>query len=225
MGAAALTHLDTCSGVGGFALAAGWAGYTTIGFCEIDPWCRRVLAKHWPGVPQHDDLKTLTADQVREWIDMGAPRKDYDGAVQAYEAGASIQDIADDHGITRQAMWKILKRRGVEMRDHLRYGEDNHFYRGGWTSDPAAEKIAQRLIARGGITPTPCEVCGDDPRGADGRRLVHAHHDDYNYPDRVRFLCQRCHHEWHKHNRAIERKEGCPKVLSGELDLITAGYP
>lgn len=61
-------HLDLCSGIGGFALASQWAGYTTIGFCEIDPWCRRVLAKNFPGVPQHDDLKTLTAGTVRGWI-------------------------------------------------------------------------------------------------------------------------------------------------------------
>jgi hypothetical protein len=32
------THLDLFSGIGGFALAANWAGYTTIGFCEIDDY-------------------------------------------------------------------------------------------------------------------------------------------------------------------------------------------
>lgn len=62
------THLDLCSGIGGFALAARWAGYETVGFCEIDPWCRSVLAKHWPGVPQHDDVTTLGADAVAGWL-------------------------------------------------------------------------------------------------------------------------------------------------------------
>jgi len=28
-------------------------------FCEIDPYCRAVLAKHWPDVPVHDDIRTL----------------------------------------------------------------------------------------------------------------------------------------------------------------------
>ena len=32
----------------------------TIGFCEIDPFCRRVLAKHWPHIPIWDDVRTLT---------------------------------------------------------------------------------------------------------------------------------------------------------------------
>ena len=64
------THLDICSGIGlgGFSLAAGWAGYTTVGFVEIDSFCRRVLAKNFPGVPMHDDLKTLEGHRVRQWI-------------------------------------------------------------------------------------------------------------------------------------------------------------
>ena len=54
-----MRHLDLFSGIGGFALAVRWLGHETVGFCEIDPWCRRVLDKHWPGVPKHDDIRTL----------------------------------------------------------------------------------------------------------------------------------------------------------------------
>lgn len=53
-------HLDLFSGIGGFALAAQMAGgIETAAFCEIDPWARRVLAKNFPCVPIHDDVKTL----------------------------------------------------------------------------------------------------------------------------------------------------------------------
>lgn len=62
-----MNHLDLCSGIGGFALAADWAGMTTIGFCEIDPFCQRVLRKHWPETPIHDDLRTLTGDIIDGW--------------------------------------------------------------------------------------------------------------------------------------------------------------
>jgi DNA (cytosine-5)-methyltransferase 1 len=41
------THLDLFSGIGGFALAAKWAGFRTIGFCEIDKYCQKVLAKNF----------------------------------------------------------------------------------------------------------------------------------------------------------------------------------
>jgi DNA (cytosine-5)-methyltransferase 1 len=37
---------------------------TTVAFCEVDPWCRRVLAKHWPDVPCHDDVRTLKGEDV-----------------------------------------------------------------------------------------------------------------------------------------------------------------
>jgi len=37
----------------------------TVAFCEIDPFCRRVLAKHWPAVPCYTDVRELTADRLR----------------------------------------------------------------------------------------------------------------------------------------------------------------
>jgi DNA (cytosine-5)-methyltransferase 1 len=30
----------------------------TVAFCEIDPFCRRVLAKHWPGVAILEDIRS-----------------------------------------------------------------------------------------------------------------------------------------------------------------------
>jgi DNA (cytosine-5)-methyltransferase 1 len=41
------THVDLFSGIGGFALAAKWAGFRTVAFCEIDKYCRKVLAKNF----------------------------------------------------------------------------------------------------------------------------------------------------------------------------------
>ena len=35
------------------------AGMTTVAFCEIDPFCRKILKKHWPDVPVFEDLKEL----------------------------------------------------------------------------------------------------------------------------------------------------------------------
>lgn len=55
-----MKHLDLFSGIGGFALAARWAGIETVAFCEIDKFCHKVLNKNFPGVPIHDDIKTLS---------------------------------------------------------------------------------------------------------------------------------------------------------------------
>lgn len=64
-----LKVLDLFSGIGGFSLGLErTGGFKTVAFCEIDPFCRKVLAKHWPGVPIYEDVRTinehLTADGV-----------------------------------------------------------------------------------------------------------------------------------------------------------------
>src|SRR5215831_16662165 len=64
------THLDLFSGIGGFALAASWAGYETVLFCEIDRFCQAVLRKNFPGVPIHDDVRTLAAEHVPGPVDL-----------------------------------------------------------------------------------------------------------------------------------------------------------
>jgi DNA (cytosine-5)-methyltransferase 1 len=57
--------LDLFSGIGGFSLGLErTGGFETVAFCEIDPFCRRVLAKHWPTVRQYEDVRTLTADTL-----------------------------------------------------------------------------------------------------------------------------------------------------------------
>src|SRR6185369_15732907 len=56
--------LDLFSGIGGFSLGLERAGMRTVAFCEIDPFCRAVLAKHWPGVPIHHDIRKLRATDV-----------------------------------------------------------------------------------------------------------------------------------------------------------------
>jgi DNA (cytosine-5)-methyltransferase 1 len=59
-----LKLLDTFSGIGGFSYAAEKlvCGFETTQFIEIDPYCQKVLNKHWPNVPIHDDIKTFTAE-------------------------------------------------------------------------------------------------------------------------------------------------------------------
>ena len=58
-----MAHVDLCSGIGGFALGFQWAGLSKpVMFCDIEPWSRKVLAKHWPDVPIAEDVKELAND-------------------------------------------------------------------------------------------------------------------------------------------------------------------
>lgn len=60
-----LRVLSLFAGIGGFDLGLErTGGFKTVAFCEIDPFCRRVLAMHWPEVPCYDDVRTLTAERL-----------------------------------------------------------------------------------------------------------------------------------------------------------------
>lgn len=47
------------SGIGGMDLGLERAGFEVRWQVEIDPFCRRVLAKHWPNVPRYTDIREI----------------------------------------------------------------------------------------------------------------------------------------------------------------------
>ncbi len=88
-----LKILDTFAGIGGFSYAAHElvGGFETTQFVEIDPFCQKVLKKHFPNVPCHDDIKTFTA---------------YPGQYDVITGGFPCQDISvagRREGITDQS--------------------------------------------------------------------------------------------------------------------------
>lgn len=103
--------LDLFSGIGGFSLGLERAGARTVAFCEIDPYCRAVLARHWPDVPCYDDIRTLSGDRLRA-----------DGiAIDAICGGFPCQDISNAgprRGIDglRSGLWREYARLIGELR-------------------------------------------------------------------------------------------------------------
>lgn len=74
-----LRVLDLFSGIGAYALGVERAGMKVVAFCEIDAFCRRTLAKHWPNVPIHDDIAT---------------REFHEGEADIITGGFPCQDIS-----------------------------------------------------------------------------------------------------------------------------------
>lgn len=52
------------SGIGGFDLGLERAGMTVKWQVEIDEFCNRVLAKHWPDVKRYRDIKTIGGEEL-----------------------------------------------------------------------------------------------------------------------------------------------------------------
>jgi len=154
-------------------------------------------------------LKKMKPEQVLE-------------AIAMYEAGLSLQDVGAYFSVTRQGMWDLLRRR-ITLRSQKRVGKDNHFHRGGKTMDKRAQHLVEKAVSKGVLhRPEACSECDGSQEYKDGRSSIQAHHDDYNKPLDVRWLCQKCHFAWHKLNKAVELKD------DGTLppaDLWAAGFP
>ena len=65
-----MEHASLFSGIGGFDLAAKWAGWNNVFNCEIDPFCRKVLQYHFPKAKQYEDIKTTNFEFYRGKIDI-----------------------------------------------------------------------------------------------------------------------------------------------------------
>jgi DNA (cytosine-5)-methyltransferase 1 len=89
------------SGIGGLDLGLERAGMTIRWQVEIDDFCGRVLAKHWPDVPRYGDIRDLRGDELE--------------AVDLVCGGFPCQDISNAGrraGITgtRSGLWREMVR-------------------------------------------------------------------------------------------------------------------
>jgi len=106
-----LRVLDLFSGIGGFSLGLEKSHFETVAFCEIDPYCRKVLAKHWPEIPIYEDVTKARFEEV--------------GPVDMVTAGFPCQDIslagqgAGLEGERSGLFWQILRTASVVGRPKL----------------------------------------------------------------------------------------------------------
>jgi len=95
------------SGIGGFEIAAEWAGWTNIVSCEINPFGRRVLEYYWPNAFHHNNVFTLT----KELIDAELTKR--------FGSEWNTDDIILSGGFPCQPYSAAGKRLGKEDERHL----------------------------------------------------------------------------------------------------------
>ena len=98
------THLDLFSGIGGFALAANWAGFTTVGFVEYEDFPKRLLSRRFPGIPIHSDIHDFDGTPFRgvDLITGGFP-------CQPFSAAGKQRGKEDDRWLWKEMLRVIVE--------------------------------------------------------------------------------------------------------------------
>ena len=102
------------SGIGGLDLGFHRAGFEVRWFCEADPFCRAVLAKHWPGVPCYEDVRTFHAPSRVDVLLGSCPCQPFSSASRGRKLGA-----ADDRWL-----WYAMRRVIAEARPRVVVSEN-----------------------------------------------------------------------------------------------------
>jgi DNA (cytosine-5)-methyltransferase 1 len=102
-----MLHISLFSGIGGFDLAAEWAGWTNIVSCEINPFGNKVLNHYWPEAYHHTDIHTLTIEKINEEL------------TKRHGANWRTNDIVLTGGFPCQPYSLAGKRLGKEDERHL----------------------------------------------------------------------------------------------------------
>lgn len=104
--------LDLFSCIGGHALGLHAAGFRTVQFVEIEQRRRTFLARRFPGVPVHDDVRTFTAAPGCARIVIGGPpcqRTSVAAAVHGGRTGETLWPEMLRIGLLVGAEWFVVE--------------------------------------------------------------------------------------------------------------------
>ncbi len=169
------------AGIGGFDLGLERAGMECVWQVEVEPWCQRVLAKHWPNVKRYGDIREIKDGEIE--------------AVDLICGGFPCQDISHSghmRGIsteTRSGLWfefarivRLLRPRYVLVENVAALldggicvvlgGLAEIGFDAEWECIPAAAVGAPHIRDRVWLLAYPRRQFGDANGGADRRPFV-----------------------------------------------------
>ena len=120
-------------------------------------------------------------------------------AWQSYDRNSKTPEYRARRRVYLRANRKSPQALARESRHSARYAER-------YPEKKLTARIVRNALERGEIIrPSTCPICGEAARlGRDGRSLIHAHHDNYNKPLGIRWMCVMCHSL--EHRRVLPEK-------------------
>jgi hypothetical protein len=213
-----LRELALFAGAGGGILGGKLLGWRTVCAVEWEPYPRAVLKARMldgilPFFPIFEDVRFICFDSIAKIM--------YD--TRYYEVRQTSEGLPESSGNVCGGTFnfrgcQILRKNppsDVGMDESQKYSDEAEHPSRKRKSLSSGRENLKRLRAESARNSDPkgiverktyCEQCGNRGRFKDGRNAIQAHHPDYNDPLRVMWLCQKCHHEWHKNFKAIERR-------------------
>ena len=79
---------------------------------------------------------------------------------------------------------------GIKAGNKAKYKWSERNAKKNWVSNVVNNAVRDGVLAK----PNSCSVCGKS------RCRIEGHHDDYDRPLSVTWLCSKCHRDWHKEN-------------------------
>ncbi|QDP62971.1 MAG: putative cytosine-specific methyltransferase [Prokaryotic dsDNA virus sp.] len=146
-----MTHGSLFSGIGGFDLAAEWAGWKNVFHCECEPFAQKVLKHHFPKSKLYNDIKTFDATDYFGRIDIitgGFP-------CQPFSTAGERKGTEDE-----RYLWKEMLRIIREVAPKYVVGEN---VRGllNWSGGMVFEQVCADLEAEGyEVAPYLLPACG-----------------------------------------------------------------
>lgn len=110
-----LRHLGLFEGIGGFSLAARWAGWETVAWCEWNEFGQKVLKYHFPETEGHGDITKTDFTKYEGTVDIitgGFPCQPYS------QAGKRLGTADDRH------LWPEMLRAIREVKPTWVVGEN-----------------------------------------------------------------------------------------------------
>lgn len=134
-----MTHASLFSGIGGFDLAAEWAGWTNLFNCEIDNFCQKILKYHFHDATQYKDIRTVDFSVWHGRVDVlsgGFP-------CQPFSLAGKRQGTADD-----RYLWPEMLRAIRAIRPRWVVGE-NVYGLVNWSRGMVFEQVCSDLEDEG----------------------------------------------------------------------------